>query len=90
MSAEGGLAISETSMLGTLVTMNFLHYAIFLFVVSIAVMVLVSLSTQKTAKEIEPALTYDYSQKRKWKLSKETIYSFTIIAVVLVLWWVFR
>ena len=90
MSAEGGLAISETSMLGTLVTMNFLHYAIFLFVTSIAVMIIVSLSTQKSAKELEPALTYDYSEKKKWKLTNETVMSFTIIGIVLVMWWVFR
>ena len=90
MSAEGGLAISETSMLGTLVTMNFLHYAIFLFVTSIAVMIIVSLSTQKSSKELEPALTYDYSEKKKWKLTNETVLSFTIIAIVLVMWWVFR
>lgn len=76
-------------MLGTLVHMNFLHYTIFLFVVSIAVMILVSLSSQKTAKELEPALTYDWGQKRSFKLSKETIYSFVIIAVALVMWWVF-
>ena len=90
MSAEGGLVISETSMLGTLVTMNFLHYAIFLFVTSIAVMIIVSLSTQKTSKELEPALTYDYSEKRKWEFTNETVLSFTIIVIVLVMWFVFR
>ncbi len=92
MSQEGGLMISETSLLGTLVTMNFLHYAIFLFVVSVCIMILVSLSTQKTSKEIDPTLVYQYGEKRKENIfkTKEFVLTMLIVAAVLVMWWVFR
>jgi SSS family solute:Na+ symporter len=88
MSQESGLKIDETSLLGTLVTMNFLHYAIFLFVVSIAVMVTVSLSTTKTAKEVDPVLVYQKNAEDKLSLwtNKEFYLTLAIIAVVLVMW----
>lgn len=92
MSQEGGLAISESSLLGTLVTMNFLHYAIFLFVVSICIMVVVSLSTQASAKVVDANLVYNYGQKQKENIfrTKEFVFTLVIIAIVLVLWYVFR
>ncbi|MEO1484799.1 MAG: sodium:solute symporter [Bacteroidota bacterium] len=96
MSQEGGLAISETSLLGTLITMNFLHYAIFLFVVSIAILIVVSLSTQSSSKELDPTLTYQYGSKEASSAekdsgsNKELWMTLAIIAVVLVMWWVFR
>ena len=88
MSQESGLQIDENSLLGTLVTMNFLHYAIFLFVVSIAVMVTVSLSTTKTAKEVDPVLVYQKNAEDKPSLwtNKEFYLTLAIIAVVLVMW----
>ncbi|MAO08688.1 MAG: sodium transporter [Alteromonas sp.] len=92
MTQEGGLAISETSLLGTLITMNFLHYAIFLFVVSISIMLLVSLTTQSSSKELEENLVYQYGQKRKESLfkTKEFFLTMVIIVIVLILWYVFR
>ena len=90
-SQEGGLVLSETSLLGSLVNMNFLHYAIFLFVVSICVMVIVSLATQSTSKELEPTLTYDYSERKSSMFrTKEFLLTMVIIVCVLILWYVFR
>ncbi|MBT8262987.1 MAG: sodium:solute symporter [Bacteroidia bacterium] len=91
MSQEGGLVLSDSSLLGTLVTMNFLHYAIFLFVISICVMVLVSLATQSTSKELDPALTYDYGERKATMFrTKEFVLTMIIIVCVLILWYVFR
>ncbi|MEM7381270.1 MAG: sodium:solute symporter [Bacteroidota bacterium] len=90
MSVEGGLAISETSLLGTLITMNFLHYAIFLFVTSIAIMIVVSLSTQKKAKEVDAVLTYNYKERKPFRFTKEAVLTMVIIVLVLIMWWVFR
>ena len=91
MSQEGGLVLSESSLLGTMVSMNFLHYAIFLFVVSICVMVLVSLFTQSTSKELEPTLTYDYGERKASMFrTKEFFLTMIIIVCVLILWYVFR
>ena len=92
MSQEGGLVLSESSLLGTLVYMNFLHYAIFLFVISICVMVIVSLATQATSKVIDPALVYQYGVKGKENIfkTKEFALTLVIIVCVLILWYVFR
>jgi SSS family solute:Na+ symporter len=80
-------------MLHTLVTMNFLHYAIFLFVVSVSVMVVVSLVNAKGAPEVEEALVYQYNKSgvaRTKSPAVERYLSIIIIAVVLFLWWYFR
>ncbi len=90
MSQEGGLSISEDSLLGTMVTMNFLHYAIFLFVVSITILVFVSLATQKSSKVLEPNLVYSREGKENIFKTREFFLTLIIIAIVLVLWWVFR
>ncbi|MDA0379641.1 MAG: sodium:solute symporter, partial [Bacteroidetes bacterium] len=62
LTQESGLALNPDGMLNTLVTMNFLHYAIFLFVVSVSVMVVVSLVNAKSAPPVEEALVYQYTK----------------------------
>ncbi len=91
MSREGGLMLSETSLIGTLVNMNFLHYAIFLFVVSVAILVGVSLFTQKSSKELEHDLVYSNRTKEKENIFKsaEIYLTLLIIAIVITLWIVF-
>tara|TARA_B100001146_G_C16201087_1_gene444729 strand:+ start:6729 stop:8405 length:1677 start_codon:yes stop_codon:yes gene_type:complete len=93
MSQEGGMALSETSLIGTLVTMNFLHYAIFLFVVSISIMVVVSLTTQSSAKAVDGQLVYQRHVSQGGSgifRTKEFFLTLVIIAIVLALWWIFR
>jgi SSS family solute:Na+ symporter len=93
MTQEGGLMLTPGGMINSLVTMNFLHYAIFLFVVSIAVMVLVSFATVKTAKLVEPGLVYERGvvQSVDQKAKPVEVYlTIAIIIAVLILWWVFR
>lgn len=43
LAQQQSIVIDSNTLIGSLVSMNFLHYAIFLFVISIAIMVLVSL-----------------------------------------------
>ena len=91
LTQESGLALNPDGMIYALVTMNFLHYAIFLFVVSISVMVAVSLVNAKTAPPVEEALVYQYNSGTKEKSPAiERFLSIMIIAVVLFLWWYFR
>ena len=91
LTQESGLALNPDGMIYALVTMNFLHYAIFLFVVSISVMVAVSLANAKTAPPVEEALVYQYNSGTKEKSPAiERFLSIMIIAVVLFLWWYFR
>lgn len=82
------LVLDPNSLLGSLVTMNFLHYAIFLFVVSIVVMILVSFSTPAPSHDME--LTEAPAATKSKGLSLEAIGSLVLIATVLVLWWWFR
>lgn len=85
---NGSLVLDEHSIVGSLVQMNFLHYAIFLFVVSIAILVVVSLST--AAQENQLVLA-DEDQPAKLKvLSAEAIGSLILVATVLLIWWWFR
>jgi len=93
MTQEGGLQLAEGGMINTLVTMNFLHYAIFLFVVSIAVMVLVSLSNASTAKEVEVGLVYERGTVASAEQKTQPIERYLTIAIILVvlfLWYYFR
>ncbi len=91
LTQESGLVLNPDGMIYSLVTMNFLHYAIFLFVVSISVMVAVSLANAKKAPPVEEALVYQYNTGTKEKSPAiERYLSIMIIAVVLFLWWYFR
>jgi SSS family solute:Na+ symporter len=91
LTQESGLSLNPDGMIYALVTMNFLHYAIFLFVVSISVMVGVSLVNAKSAPPVEEALVYQYNSGTKEKSpAVERYLSIIIIAVVLFLWWYFR
>lgn len=85
---NGSLILDENSLIGSLVLMNFLHYAIFLFVVSIAILVLVSLSTAAPENQLVLA---DEPQSAKVKVvSAEAIASIILVATVVLIWWWFR
>ena len=93
LTQESGLVLNPDGMINTLVTMNFLHYAIFLFVVSVSVMVVVSLVNAKSAPPVEEALVYQYNKTEANQTKSPAIeryLSIIIIAVVLFLWWYFR
>ena len=93
LTQESGLVLNPDGMINTLVTMNFLHYAIFLFVVSVSVMVVVSLVNAKSAPPVEEALVYQYTKTEANQTKSPAIeryLSIIIIAVVLFLWWYFR
>ena len=90
IKADNGPIFSEGSMMDTLVSMNFLHYAIFLFVVCTVIMVFVSLVTQKSSKELDESLVYKREGKENIFKTTEFYLTLLIIFLVLVLWWVFR
>ena len=54
-----GPMFSEGSLLEHLITMNFLHYAIFLFIVCTVIMIGVSLFTKSSSKALSDDLTYN-------------------------------
>lgn len=75
-------------------TLNFLHYAVFLFVVCSAVLVLVSLMSPAPARAQLTNLTYatlDCAHKFQTKWNALNLgASVTLLAILLALWWTFR
>ncbi len=75
-------------------TVNFLHYAIFLFVVCSAVLVIVSLATDPPAREQLVNLTFAGTEKvkeQKTKWHSLTVYaSWALVLILMYLWWTFR
>ena len=84
--------LTEGSLLDTLVSMNFLHYAIFLFVVCSAIMIFVSLVTQKSSKVIDENLVYssDSTSISGAIKSKEFFFTILLILCVLGIWLWFK
>ncbi|MBM4176045.1 MAG: sodium/solute symporter [Ignavibacteria bacterium] len=73
---------------------NFLHYAVFLFVVCSSVLVAVSYATLKPEKTQLKNLTFsevevDFHKKTKWR-HVNIVLSILLILILLSLWWVFR
>ncbi len=75
-------------------TVNFLHYAVFLFVVCSAVLVGVSLVTKAPVREKLINLTYaeiDHTRPLEARWNKRNLVaSVLVVAVLLLLWWTFR
>lgn len=73
-------------------SINFLHYAIILFVISILVLVIVSLLTDAPSEKKIDGLIFDknkISEKNKWRIVN-IIMSFVLVIVLFTLWWIFR
>ncbi len=90
LSKEGILVVSEESFLGMLLAINFLHYAIILFVFSSAVLMIVSKTGFPQPLAVLEQVTF---QSRKGPLqirwSTDAILTVILIALVLILWFVF-
>jgi SSS family solute:Na+ symporter len=82
----------SNSFLQSVASINFLHFAIFLFIISSTVLVLVSLASAKpTADKLEGMI---YSRniaviKDKWR-SVNVGFSILLVIVLIALWWIFR
>ena len=75
-------------------SVNFLHYAVFLFVICSVVLIGVSLATAAPGREKLANITYagiDHHQKfeTKWNTRNAGI-SAVLVAILLLLWWTFR
>ncbi|MGH7678916.1 MAG: sodium:solute symporter [Gemmatimonadaceae bacterium] len=76
-------------------SMNFLHFAIFLFVVCTVILIVVSLATPAPAPEKVEGLTFQTSAgapttaNPAWRATDKMM-SFALVACVLAIWWWFR
>ncbi len=90
LSKEGIIVVDQDSLLGMLLGINFLHFALILFIFSSIVLILVS----KTGKQQDDAqldqVTFRKARKKepvRW--STDIVLTFILIFLVLVLWTVF-
>ena len=90
MNKEGILNLSEGSFLQHFLDINFLHFALFLFIFCAIVLVFASkLGQQKTEKELE-LVTFQRKSKREFRpRSKDMILTVILVILVLILWAVF-
>ena len=90
LNKEGKIVVEQDSVLGTFLYMNFLHYAIFLFIVSAAVLMLISRMGVPQSEEVLRLVTFQKGKsKGKFKLSGDIILTIILILMVLIIWTVF-
>lgn len=92
LTSEGMVNFTPGSFLHTMVSMNFLHFAIVLFVFSALVMILVSLTSPAPSPEKLVNVTYKRPEpgERKFSLAKTEVWlTLLLIAAVVALWLIF-
>jgi len=90
LTGAGVIHINPESLFGILLGINFLHYAIFLFVFSVVVLVVVSKLTSPPSEHQIKGLCLQTSEKEKWVWSSSDVrLSMGLIALVLLFWLIF-
>lgn len=81
----------SNELLKYLASINFLHYAIFLFVISSLVLLATSIFTERPNESINSLLFNKklIYEKNKW-LIVNIVASITLVVLLLALWWIFR
>ncbi len=82
----------DNKFLHTIASINFLHYAIILFVISVLVLIVVSLLTEKPSEKQLEGLIFDkskISEKNKWTIVN-IFMSVVLVLFLFSLWWIFR
>ncbi len=90
MSNEGTITVAEDTLLGLFLGINFLHFALFLFLFCAFVLMVVSKMGQSQSPEFLELVTF---QKRtagvKFKWSSDSILTIILVVAVLSLWLLF-
>jgi len=90
LSKEGIIDIAPTSMLQIMLDINFLHFAIYLFIFSVAVLMIFSkMGTPKKAELLELVTFNQKELNAKFKWSTDAGLTILLIACVLFLWFIF-
>jgi SSS family solute:Na+ symporter len=87
MSKEGIIEVKEGSLMNIFLNINFLHFAIILFVISAVIMMLVSRLTTSQSEESLRLVTFQKSEiKTKLVFTSDVILTIILIIAVLALW----
>jgi SSS family solute:Na+ symporter len=89
MAKEGMIKIEEGSILQAMLDINFLHYALFLFLFCSVILILVSLTAPQQSDEQLALVTYRKSEERSPNFKTDLWLTLLLIAGVLVLWVMF-
>nr|WP_299170682.1 sodium:solute symporter [uncultured Allomuricauda sp.] len=90
MNNEGVITVSEGSLLEGFLGINFLHFALFLFIFCALVLIFVSKTGKPQSEEILKLVTFqrkENTKKRKW--TKDATLTLLLIFCVLMLWLIF-
>jgi len=90
MANEGTIVVVNDSLLGMFLGINFLHFALFLFLLCAIILMVVSKMGQPQPEELLELVTFQKRSKRpKFQWSSDATLTVVLIACVLVLWWLF-
>jgi SSS family solute:Na+ symporter len=90
LSNEGTIQVAEDSFLGMFLGINFLHFALFLFLFCAVILMVVSKMGQPQPEAMLELVTFQKSTDRpKFTWSSDATLTVVLIGLVLVLWWVF-
>ncbi|MFK7811690.1 MAG: sodium:solute symporter [Maribacter sp.] len=90
MANEGTIVVAEDSLLGIFLGINFLHFALFLFLFCAVILMVVSKMGKPQPTEMLELVTFQKrSERSKFKWSSDATLTVILIVFVLVLWWVF-
>jgi len=90
LSKEGIIAVTDGSILHMLIDINFLHFAIVLFIISTSILMIVSKLGIAQDPEQLRLVTFEKSALNlKFKFSTDVVLTLILIAMVLLLWVIF-
>jgi SSS family solute:Na+ symporter len=90
LNNEGSITVKEESFLGIFLGINFLHFALFLFLFCAIILMVVSKTGQPQSEEQLELVTFQKSTtKPTFKFSKDGILTVILVVLVLILWAVF-
>ena len=90
MNNDGIISIAEKSMMDYFLGVNFLHFALFLFVFCSAILMAISkLGTPQAAATLELVTFQKRPTPIPFKLTTDILLTVILIALVLLIWWLF-
>ena len=89
LSKEGIIDVADDSLLGMMLSINFLHYALILFIFSTTVLMIVSKTGKVQPAELLAQVTFKRGDKTKFRWSTDVVLTLILIILVLVLWTIF-